>query len=164
MVGGGDLPARPAARSRPVAITGAHTQSHARTRTHSHPLPSGSTIRPPSCTYSPKRRCRCPALERPGECIACERVLVLFPGYFSGHTGLLSQATENPRSGSDPRVFQQVPRESARRPSHWGVGLCWASSSRPGVVRGLSQVVEAFDHWVTGCGGVGEWGGGLHSF
>lgn len=47
-------------------------------------------------------------------------------------------------------VFQQVPRESASRPSPWGVSLCWASSSKPGVVRGLSQVIEAFDHWVTG--------------
>lgn len=36
---------------------------------------------------------------------------------------------------SSSRCQERVPADLA-----WGVGLCWASSSRPGVVRGLSQV------------------------
>jgi hypothetical protein len=66
-------------------------------------------------------------------------------GHFSEHTGLLSEATERPRLGSNPRVFKQVPSENASRPAPCGVGLycaCWARgpSSRPGGIRGSSQV------------------------
>lgn len=44
-------------------------------------------------------------------------------GHFSGHTGLLTEATVRPRPGSHPRVFKQVLRETASRPAPWSL-LC----------------------------------------
>lgn len=120
------------------------TRAHTHTRTHSHPLPSRSTARPPSRLHT---NTSVPWKEVRREHGLLKGAAFLFPVDTSQDTQVYcSKPPRNPGLAQTLEFSSRCQVRMPAGPPPCGVGLycaCWAPgpSSRPGGIRGSSQVV-----------------------